>query len=74
MILADIQSDINTVLSLIGGCFGFTLVMVFLAARLLFRSMRREYKEAGGNEQLAKNILTKGPAAILKTVIKRRFR
>lgn len=71
-----IQDSINQAQWVLGCMMGVAmliLILVFKASKALGRGLRREYTEAGGNKQLAKNVATKGAAVVLKKVIKGRF-
>lgn len=71
-----IQDSINQAQWVLGCMMGVAMLILVLAvkaSKALGRSLRDEYREAGGHKQLAKNVATKGTAAVLKKIIKGRF-
>jgi hypothetical protein len=75
MIASAIQDSINQAQWILGCLMGMAMlivVLVFKALKVLGRGLRREYTEAGGNKQLAKNVVVGGARAIVKRAIFKR--
>jgi hypothetical protein len=72
----ELQNSLNQAQWVLGCMMGVAMLILVLAvkaSKALGRSLRDEYREAGGHKQLAKNVATKGAAAVLKKIIKGRF-
>jgi hypothetical protein len=71
----EFQSTVNQAQWVLGCMMGVAmliLVLVMKASRALGRSLRDEYREAGGNKQLAKNVLVGGLKEVAKRAIFKR--
>ncbi|MEO2092207.1 MAG: hypothetical protein ABGY75_22350 [Gemmataceae bacterium] len=74
MILASIQSDINLVLALFGGCVGLTLSLIVMAGYLTARQVKKDYRRKGGGRGLARKAGTTMLSALLKRLFLGRWR
>lgn len=72
--MQEFQSVMNQIAIVFAIIIGGMGVIAVVVGKIAAKRVRDEYEEAGGNRQLVKNIATKGAAAILKRVIKSRFR
>lgn len=71
----EIQNSINQAQWVLGCMMGIAMlivVLVFKALKALGRSMRREYRQAGGNKEMAKNAARGAAREILKRAIFKR--
>lgn len=73
MILADIMSDINMVLTVFCVFFGLVIGLAILALRFVGRSMRDDWRKQGGAKGWARKSAPKAAGKLLRWLIFRRW-
>lgn len=74
MILADFMTDLSILLIVIGGVIGLAFYVLLAGIVLIARHAHQRYRKQGGAPALAKQIVVKTSAGLLKRVIFGRFK